>query len=49
MEIKKVLERKNDKSKLVIVPKNSDIAVGDYVQIIKIKQEEGVNNKEATG
>lgn len=37
MEIRKVLGRK-DGCKMVIVPKNSNIEVGEYVQIKKIKE-----------
>lgn len=38
MEVKKVFENKSSKQKLVIIPKNSDIEVGDYVQIIKLEE-----------
>jgi len=38
MEIKKVLLRKDDGTKLVIIPRKSDIQEGDYVQIIKIQE-----------
>ena len=40
MEVKKVLVRK-DGIKLIIVPKNSDIQAGDYVQIIKMEENNG--------
>lgn len=40
MEIKKVYGRKEDGVKLITIPKNSDIGVGDYVKIIKVKSEE---------
>lgn len=39
MEIRKVLGRK-DGIKMIIVPKHSDINVGDYVKIIKVNQKE---------
>jgi len=38
MEIRKVLGRK-DGVKMVIVPKNSDIQIGEYVEINKIKED----------
>lgn len=38
MEIKKVQKRK-DGTKLVIVPRNSEIDAGDYVRLEKIKSE----------
>lgn len=37
MEIKRVLIRK-DGIKMVIVPKDSKIEAGDYVQIIKLEE-----------
>lgn len=39
MEIKKVLERKDDGVRYVIIPKNSDIIKGDYVMLKKIQEE----------
>ncbi|MHA1867428.1 MAG: hypothetical protein ACTSXD_05125 [Candidatus Heimdallarchaeaceae archaeon] len=39
MEIKKVTKFGN-KQKIVTIPAKSDIQVGDYVKIIKIKEEE---------
>lgn len=42
MEIKKVLLRKDDGTKLVIIPRKSKISAGDYVKIILIE-----NQKEA--
>jgi len=38
MEIKKVLFRK-DGIKYIIIPKNSEIKAGDFVQIIKVEGE----------
>ncbi len=35
MEIKKII--KQGPSKIIIVPKHSDLEIGDYVQLIKIK------------
>jgi len=40
MEIKKVFVRGNDEVKLITIPKRSSIKAGDYVKIIKIKNEE---------
>ena len=40
MEIKKVLQRNEDKLKYVVVPKNSNIEAGDYVKIEKIVEVE---------
>ena len=40
MEIKKVLLRKDDGTKLVIIPRNSEIKEGDYVKIIKVVDSE---------
>jgi hypothetical protein len=40
MEIKKVLQRNEDKLKYVVVPKNSDIEAGDYVRITKVVEVE---------
>ncbi len=40
MEIKKVIGNKKKDLKIVYVPKNSDIQIGDYVKIIKIEEEE---------
>jgi hypothetical protein len=37
MEIKKVLINKISKQKYVIIPKNSEIIEGDYVEIVKVK------------
>jgi hypothetical protein len=37
MEIKKIKQRK-DGTKIVIVPRNSDLNVGDYVKIIKVEE-----------
>ena len=37
MEIKKVLLRKHDKLKFVVVPRNSLIKEGDYVFIKKVE------------
>jgi hypothetical protein len=37
MEIKKVLLRKDDGVKYIIVPRDSNILPGDYVRIIKIQ------------
>lgn len=39
MEIKRVLLRKDDGVKYVIIPKDSHIEQGDYVKIIKISEE----------
>ncbi len=39
MEIKKVNTRK-DGAKTVTIPRRSDIKAGDYVKIIKIKEED---------
>jgi len=36
IEIKKVLLRKHDKLKFVVIPKKSTIRAGDYVSIRKI-------------
>ena len=44
-EIKKVLQRKDDKMKFVIIPKKSSIKGGDYVLIKKV---EGVENARIT-
>ena len=41
IEIKKVLLRKYDKLKFVVIPKKSSIKAGDYVKIEKIS---GVKN-----
>ena len=38
MEIKKVLINKQSKQKYVIIPKNSEIVEGDYVNIEKVKE-----------
>lgn len=37
MEIKKVLQRKEG-TKIVVVPKNSEIEAGDYVIIKKVEE-----------
>ena len=37
MEIKKVLINKISKQKYVIIPKHSEIAEGDYVEIKKVE------------
>lgn len=47
MEIKKVLIRKHDKIKFIIVPRNSDIEVGDYVKLVKIPNEEQEEKEES--
>lgn len=39
VEIKKVLIRKYDRLKFVIIPKKSDIEAGDFVLIKKIESE----------
>lgn len=38
MEIKRVLERKTTGIKFVIIPKNSELKKGDYVQITKLEE-----------
>lgn len=40
MEIKRVVGNKSSGAKLVYIPKNSDIVIGDFVKIIKITNEE---------
>jgi len=37
-EIKKVLLRKDDGVRYVIVPKKSEIQEGDYIKLIKIEE-----------
>ena len=43
IEIKKVLLRKHDKLKFVIIPKKSSIKAGDFVLIKKISEEKNGN------
>lgn len=38
MEIKKISERK-DGTKIVVVPRSSDLKKGDYVKIIKVEEQ----------
>lgn len=40
MEIKKVIGNEKTGLKMIHIPKNSDIKVGDYVKIVKLKDEE---------
>lgn len=40
MEIKKVTGNEETGLKMIYIPKTSDIKVGDYVKIIKLKDEE---------
>ena len=40
MEIKKVLLRKKDGLKFVVVPRNSELNPGDYVKLIKVNEVE---------
>jgi len=44
-EIKRVLSRKHDKLKFVVIPRKSDIEAGDYVLIKKIR---GLQNETIT-
>jgi hypothetical protein len=44
LDIRKVLQRK-DGVKMVIVPKESEISKGDYVRIIKLKEEVNKNGR----
>lgn len=48
MEIKRVLERK-DGIKVVVIPKNSPIKKGDYVQIIKVEEKNANNTNDENG
>ena len=48
MEIKKVLLRKHDKLKFVIIPRKSSIGAGDFVSIKKIGDNNGITNSTTT-
>jgi len=45
MEIKKILKRP-DGTKYVIIPKDANLEVGDYVSINKINQDQGGHKSE---
>lgn len=46
MEIKKVTGNEETGLKMIYIPKTSDIKVGDYVKIVKLKdEEEGVKKR----